>query len=102
MEECERSLTGCKKEALWLADTILGGKYYCDEHKKLKEDNICIRDFKRIGLNEIEEVENQIDQQNQEMYKMIFDQLDKCNYECEGGPLRLNIAYIELKKLLLK
>jgi hypothetical protein len=29
----------------------------------------------------------------------IFKQLDSCEYKCEGGVLKMNVAYIELKKL---
>jgi len=28
----------------------------------------------------------------------ILDQLDSCDYRCEAGPLRLNLAYMELKR----
>jgi len=28
----------------------------------------------------------------------IVDQLEFCDYQCEGGPLRNNIAFIELKR----
>ena len=31
----------------------------------------------------------------------IIEQLELCEYECEGGPLRLNVAFIELKKMAL-
>ena len=26
-----------------------------------------------------------------------FSQIDSCEFECEGGPLRLNVGYIQLK-----
>jgi hypothetical protein len=26
-----------------------------------------------------------------------FNQIDSCEFECEGGPLRLNVGYILLK-----
>lgn len=32
----------------------------------------------------------------------IVEQLEGCNYECEGGPLNMNIAFIKLKELANK
>ncbi len=29
----------------------------------------------------------------------IIEQLDSCNYECEAGVLKMNVAYLALKKL---
>jgi len=29
----------------------------------------------------------------------IVEQLEFCDYQCEGGPIRNNIAFIELKRL---
>lgn len=31
--------------------------------------------------------------------KAIVEQLESCGYECEGGPLELNTAFIALKEL---
>lgn len=31
--------------------------------------------------------------------KEIIEQLESCNYECEGGPLVNNEAWIELKRM---
>lgn len=31
---------------------------------------------------------------------VIIKQLGACNYECEAGPLELNIAFILLKELI--
>lgn len=30
--------------------------------------------------------------------KQIVEQLEKCNFKCEGGSLENNVAFIELKK----
>ena len=29
----------------------------------------------------------------------IVDQLEKCEYECEGGVLKMNIAFLKLKQM---
>jgi hypothetical protein len=34
--------------------------------------------------------------------KEIVEQLESCEYECEGGPLEMNTAFIELKKAALE
>lgn len=31
--------------------------------------------------------------------KAIVEQLESCGFECEGGPLRLNTAFIALKEI---
>jgi hypothetical protein len=31
--------------------------------------------------------------------KKIVDQLDKCDYECQGGFLKMNVAFLALKKI---
>jgi hypothetical protein len=30
----------------------------------------------------------------------IVEQLESCNYECEGGSLKNNVAFIKLKKMV--
>jgi hypothetical protein len=32
----------------------------------------------------------------------IVDQMELCNYECEGGPLVNNVAFIELRKMAMR
>ena len=36
------------------------------------------------------------------MLSEIVEQLERCGYECEGGPLRLNIAFQALKEMAAK
>lgn len=31
--------------------------------------------------------------------KAIIEQLESCGFECEGGPLRLNTAFVALKEM---
>lgn len=35
-------------------------------------------------------------------YETALDQLERCDFECEGGPLENNAAFIWLKNELLK
>jgi hypothetical protein len=35
-------------------------------------------------------------------YETAFEQLERCDFECEGGPLENNAAYIWLKGELAK
>ena len=34
-----------------------------------------------------------------ESLKKIINQLEKCDYECEGGVMKMNVAFLALKKM---
>lgn len=51
------------------------GAYYF-----MSDQNVHLPDVKNRSLSE------------------LLDQLEWCEYRCEGGPLRLNVAFIELRR----
>jgi len=50
----------------------------------------------------IPKTQSEIEMDKYDTLQKIVDQLEKCNYECEAGVLKMNVAFLSLKRMALK
>ena len=48
----------------------------------------------------IPKTQEEIEMDKYDTIKKIVDQLESCNYECDGGYLKNNIAFLALKRMI--
>lgn len=63
-------------------------------HPKMEKDLGVDEGHVIIDKDVFEEISS-----NKSKLKEIVEQLESCNYQCEGGPFVMNVAFIELKKM---
>lgn len=89
-----------------LARLILRDLFWCDRNRQI--ETVTKRDFFQaddvIGVSETAKeifkfVQGEIQKQNRNTGTLL-DQLEQCQYECEAGPLELNVAFLALKELV--
>lgn len=51
-------------------------------------------------VNVIPKTQAEIEMDKYDTIQKIVDQLESCNYECEGGYLKNNVAFLSLKRMV--